>query len=114
MPAYVVLNRGGQRLDDLICWKRVWARIDSSKLVKIRAGAKLAQEHLPDPPTGEKAVRSAVREAAVGQPEGLIRPGKEDDAGIVYPIVREIRWLNRSRSHLRHRPTGSAAHFGPL
>jgi hypothetical protein len=85
------LNQGGHHLGDLVWWTLAEARIDRSTLENIWAGAQLAPEHLPDPPTAEKALKAAVREAAVGQPDRLIRLGKEDDAEIVFAVVRETK-----------------------
>jgi hypothetical protein len=91
-----VLAKGGHHLGDLIWWTLAEARIDRSTLEKIWAGAQLAPEHLPDPPTAEKALKSAVREAAVGQPDRLIRLGKEDEAEIVFAVVRETKHTDGS------------------
>ncbi len=91
-----VLNMGGQHLGDLIWWTLAEARIDRSTLEKIWAGAQLAPEHLPEPPTAEKALKAAVREAAVGQPDRLIRLGKEDEAEIVFAVVRETKHADGS------------------
>jgi hypothetical protein len=85
------LNTGGQHLGDLIWWTLAEARIDRSTLENIWAGAQLAPEYLPDPPTAEKALKSAVREAALGQPDRLIRLGKEDEAEIIFAVVRETK-----------------------
>ena len=85
------LNKGGQHLGDLIWWTLAEARIDRSTLEKIWTSAQLAPEYLPDPPTAEKALKSAVREAAVGQPDRLIRLGKEDEAEIIFAVVRETK-----------------------
>ena len=63
-----VLNRGGQHLGDMIWWTLSDAKIDRSTLENIWAGAQLAPDYLPDPPTAEKALKAAVREAAIGQP----------------------------------------------
>jgi hypothetical protein len=94
-----VLNKGGQHLGDLIWWTLAEARIDRSTLEKVWAGAQLAPEHLPDPPTAEKALKAAVREAAVGQPDRLIRLGKEDEAELVFAVVRETKHTDGSISY---------------
>lgn len=90
------LNQGGQHLGDLIWWTLAEARIDRSTLERIWEGAQLAPEHLPDPPTAEKALKAAVREAAVGQPDRLIRLGKEDEREIVFAVVRETKHADGS------------------
>src|SRR5512137_1344888 len=94
-----VLNKGGQHLGDLIWWTLAEARIDRSTLESIWAGAQLAPKYLPDPPTAEKALKSAVREAAVGQPDRLIRLGKENEAEIVYGIVQEMKLTDGSLAY---------------
>jgi hypothetical protein len=93
------LNQGGQHLGDLIWWTLAEARIDRSTLESIWTGAQLAPEYLPDPPTAEKALKSAVREAAVGQPDRLIRLGKEDETEIVFAVVRESKHTDGSISY---------------
>jgi len=94
-----VLNRGGQHLGDMIWWTLSDAKIDRSTLENIWAGAQLAPDYLPDPPTAEKALKAAVREAAVGQPDRLIRLGKEDEAEIVFAVVRETKHTDGSISY---------------
>jgi hypothetical protein len=94
-----VLAKGGQHLGDLIWWTLAEAKIDRSTLESIWTGAKLALEYLPDPPTAEKALKSAVREAAVGQPDRLIRLGKENEAEIVYGIVQEMKLTDGSLAY---------------
>ncbi len=94
-----VLNKGGQHLGDLIWWTLAEARIDRSTLENIWTGAQLAPEYLPEPPTAEKALKAAVREAAVGQPDRLIRLGKEDEAEIVFAVVRETKHTDGSISY---------------
>jgi hypothetical protein len=91
-----VFNKGGQHVGDLIWWTLNDARIDRSNLQTIWAGAQLAPDLLPDPPTAEKALKAAVREAAVGQPDRLIRLGKEDEAEIVFAVVRETKHADGS------------------
>jgi hypothetical protein len=54
---------------------------------------------LPDPPTAEKALKTAVREAAVGQPERLIRLGLESEKEIVFAVVRETKHEDGSVSY---------------
>ena len=94
-----VLSKGGQHLGDIVYWTLAEARIDRSALEQLWAGAQLAPEHLPEPPTAEKALKAAVREAAVGQPDRLIRLGKEDEAEIVFAVVRETKHTDGSISY---------------
>ena len=93
------LNKGGQHLGDLIWWTLAEARIDRFTLETIWSAAQLAPEHLPDPPTAEKALKSAVREAALGQPDRLIRLGKEDETEVVFAVVRETKHTDGSISY---------------
>jgi hypothetical protein len=86
-----VLRKGDKHLGDLIWWTLADARVDRSTLETIWNSARLAPEFLPDPPTAEKALKAAVREAAVGQPDRLIRLGKEDETEIVFAVVRETK-----------------------
>jgi hypothetical protein len=94
-----VLAKGGQHLGDLIWWTLAEAKIERPTLESIWTSAKLALEYLPDPPTAEKALKSAVREAAIGQPDRLIRLGKEDVAEIVYGIVQEMKLTDGSLAY---------------
>lgn len=85
------LLNGGKHLGDIVYWTLAEVRVDRSTLEAIWAGAQLAPEYLPDPPTAEKALKSAVRESAVGQPDRLIRLGKDDEREIVFAVVRETK-----------------------
>jgi hypothetical protein len=82
---------GGAHLGDIVYWALAEARIDRSTLENIWAGAQLTPEFLPDPPTAEKAFKAAAREAALGQPDRLVRNTKEDEAEIVFAVVRETK-----------------------
>jgi len=93
------LNTGGQHLGDLVWWTLAEARVNRSTLENIWASAHLPLEHLPEPPTAEKALKAAVREAAVGQPDRLIRLGKEDEAEVVFAVVRETKHTDGSISY---------------
>jgi hypothetical protein len=86
-----VLATGGQHLGDIAYWTLAEARIDRSTLENIWASAQLSPAFLPEPPTAEKALKAAIREAATGQPDRLIRLGKEDEAEIIFAIVRETK-----------------------
>lgn len=90
---------GGEHVGDLIWWALAEARIDRPTLESIWATAQLPPEFLPEPPTADKALKLAVREAAVGQPDRLIRLGKEDEAEIVFAVVRERRHADGSISY---------------
>jgi len=86
-----VLKHGERHLGDLIWWTLAEARIDRSTLESVWASAQLSLEFLPDPPTAEKALKAAVRETAVGQPDRLIRLGLESEQEIVFAVVRETK-----------------------
>ena len=81
----------GKHVGDLVWWTLTDARITRSLLESVWSSAGLAPELLPEPPTPEKALKAAVREAAVGQHDHLLRLGKEDDDEIVFAVVRETR-----------------------
>ncbi len=85
------LSTGGAHLGDLIFWTLADARIDRGTLERLWVDAGLGLDLLPDPPTAEKAIKLAVREAQVGQRERLLRLGKEDDEEVVFCVVHERR-----------------------
>ena len=85
------LAHGGQHLGDLIWWTLAEAKIDSSALESIWTGAQLLPSFLPDPPTAEKAFKTAAREAALGHADRLIRLGKEDENEIIFAVVCETK-----------------------
>jgi len=85
------LQTAGEHLGDMLWWTLEDARIGRDRLEEVWQGAGLAASLLPEPPTPEKALRTAVREAQVGQQGHLIRLGKEDDDEIVFAVVEELR-----------------------
>ena len=86
-----VLAGGGAHIGDLLWWTLSNAAIDRSTLESQWASAALAAELFPEAPTAEKALRTAVREAALGQHDRLIRLGKESETEIVFAVVREAK-----------------------
>lgn len=86
-----VLPTGGQHLGDIVYWTLAEARIDRSALENIWTAVQLSPAMLPDPPTAEKAFKTAVRETAVGQHDRLIRLGLETEKEIVFAVVRETK-----------------------
>lgn len=94
-----VLSQGGQHLGDLVYWTLAEARIQRASLESLWSAAQLPVNLLPEEPTAEKAIKTAVRESQVGQQERLIRLGKEDEAEIVYAVVREHRHADGSVSY---------------
>jgi len=89
----------GQHVGDLLWWTLADARISRSLLESVWANAGLSSNWLPEPPTPEKAFRTAVRESQVGQHDYLLRLGKEDDSEIVFAVVLESR---DSDGNVRH------------
>jgi hypothetical protein len=94
-----VLATGGKHLGDIVYWTLSEARIDRSTLENIWAAAQLSPAMLPEPPTAERALKTAVREAAVGQPERLIRLGLESEKEIIFAVVRETKHEDGSVSY---------------
>ena len=84
-------GKGGEHLDDLIFWSLSDARVERLALEALWAGAGLDADLLPDAPTAENALKLAVREAAVGQGDRLLRLAKEDPSEVVFAVVREQR-----------------------
>ena len=80
----------GKHVGDLLWWTLADARVTRSTLESVWANAGLAENLLPEPPTPEKALRTAVRGAQV-QHDHLLRLGKEDDGEIVFAVVAETR-----------------------
>lgn len=96
-----VLATGGNHLGDIVYWTLAEARIDRSTLETIWNAAQLSPAMLPEPPTAEKALKVAVREAAVGQPNRLIRLGLETEQEIVFAVVRETKHEEGSVSYMQ-------------
>jgi hypothetical protein len=84
-----LLESGGEHLGDLIWWTLAEVRINRPTLESIWASAQLLPSLLPEPPTAEKALKTAVREAAVGQANRLIRLGLENENEIVFAVIAE-------------------------
>lgn len=95
------LAKGGQHLGDIVYWTLSEARIDRSTLEHIWNAASLSPAMLPDPTTAEKALKVAVREAAVGQPDRLIRLGLENETEIIFAVVRETKHEDGSVSYMQ-------------
>ena len=83
------LQTAGEHVGDMLWWTLEDARISRDRLEEVWVGAGLSTALLPEPPTPEKALRTAVREAQVGQQGHLIRLGKEDDDELVFAVVEE-------------------------
>jgi hypothetical protein len=83
------LNTGGTHLGDLNFWVLSDAAISRSELESKWKQTGLPHQLLPEPPTLEKAFKLAAREAAVGLGDRLIRLAVDDEATVVFAIVRE-------------------------
>jgi hypothetical protein len=81
----------GKHVGDIIWWQLANARIQRSLLESVWSNAGLSAAWLPEPPTPEKALRTAVRESQVGQHEHLVRLGKEDENELVFAVLLETR-----------------------
>jgi hypothetical protein len=85
------LQTAGPHVGDLLWWALADAEISRSRLEAAWLAAGLSPNHLPEPPTPEKALKLAVRESQVGQSHHLIRLGKEDDNELVFAVLAEQR-----------------------
>jgi hypothetical protein len=83
------LATGGRHLGDLVFWTLADASVDRATFEARWAAAGLAPELLPEPPTTEKALKTAVREAAVGQQSRLIRLAVENEEILTFAVVLE-------------------------
>ena len=83
------LTTQGSHLGDLIWWNLSDARIPRALLEHLWTGTGLALNLLPEPPSAEKALKTAVRECQMGKPDLLIRLGKESEVELVFALVRE-------------------------
>jgi len=84
-------EKSGRHVGDIVWWTLADARISRSHLESVWLAAGLSTAHLPEPPTPERALRTAVREAQVGRREHLVRLGKEDDRELVFAVMLETR-----------------------
>lgn len=84
-------NRGGEPLGDLLWWELVNATVPRRLLQNYWVQAALPTELLPEPPSAEKAFKTAARETQVGHPDHLLRMAKDDEHEVVYGLVVEKR-----------------------
>ncbi len=84
-----VLATGGTHLGDLCFWSLSDAVISRAELEKKWADTGLANNLLPEPPTVSKAFKLALRETQVGLSDTLIRPVIDDEASVIFAVVRE-------------------------
>lgn len=78
-------------LGDVIWWQLAGGEIDSENLARIWNSEMLPPEHLPEPPTAERAFRAALRSAQVGISDRLLRIAQDDADRLVVGIVAEHR-----------------------
>ena len=84
-------NHGGQPLGDLLWWELAAASVSRPDLTKLWVQGGLPTELLPEPPTPEKAFKTAAKEAQVGHPDRLLRLAVENELEVVFGIVSEKR-----------------------
>lgn len=101
-----VLGSAGEHLGDLVWWTLSDASVGRTTLESIWAGAQLAKELLPEPPTAEKALRLAARTCQVGQAEHLIRLAKDEGDELVYAVVREHKPGDGTLTHSQEARVG--------
>ena len=92
------LVTGGDHIGDVVWWTLADARVARAFLQTVWAQAGLAENHLPEAPTPEKALKTAIRDCQAGQPDRLVRLGKETETELIYSVVREQRHDNGSVS----------------
>jgi hypothetical protein len=94
-----VLGIAGEHLGDLVWWTLSEAAVSRATLETLWTGAGLSDALLPEPPTAEKALKTAVRTCQVGVPDKLIRLGKETEDELVFAIIDERRVGDGSLEH---------------
>jgi hypothetical protein len=85
------LTRETPKLGDVVWWELTDARTSCAQLEQVWREAGLAADHLPDPPSSERSLRVAAREAQVGLADRLLRLAKVADDEVVYAVVHEQR-----------------------
>ncbi len=81
----------GPHVGDLLWWTLQEARIRRTDLERLWVGAGLSASFLPEPPTAEKALKTAVRDAQLGVDDHLFRLGKESREELVFALLHEHR-----------------------
>jgi hypothetical protein len=94
-----VLGIAGEHLGDLVWWTLSEAGVSRATLEALWTGAGLSDALLPEPPTAEKALKTAVRSCQVGVVDKLIRLGKDADDELVFAIIDERRVGDGSLEH---------------
>ncbi|MCC6334311.1 MAG: hypothetical protein IT380_10030 [Myxococcales bacterium] len=89
----------GDHLGDVIWWQLADAEVSRTRLETLWLGAGLDKSLLPEAPTAEKALKTAIRETQVGHLEHLLRLGKEDSNEVVFAVVHEAHEADGSLSY---------------
>ncbi len=79
----------GPHVGDLLWWTLQGARIRRTDLECLWVGAGLSASLLPEPPTVEKALKTAIRDAQLGVDDHLFRLGKESRDELVFALLQE-------------------------
>jgi hypothetical protein len=97
--ATAAITSGAEILGDLVWWSLSDARIGRSELLNIWGAAGLDIALIPPEPSGEKAIRTAVKDASVRLDGLIIRPVLHTPETISFAIVREVQGQNGVLSH---------------
>lgn len=73
------LTRETPHLGDVVWWQLADARTSCAYFERVWRDAGLPREHLPEPPSSERSLRVAAREAQVGLTDRLLRLAKAAD-----------------------------------
>ena len=113
------LARGGELIGTLCWWTLSEVRVARAHLEAVWMAAGLDPFLLPEPPTPEKALKLAARQAQLGRPDLLVRLGKEDEREVVFAVVRERHLSNGNLDYVQEarvvlvRTTGDLASDDP-
>jgi hypothetical protein len=104
-----VLAGGGSHLGDLLWWTLSDAAVDRTTLEAHWASANLAPDLLPEAPTANKLLKTAIRESSVGLHDRLVRLPKGTEQEIVFAVVERegklpARWRRATTSRAAVRP----------
>jgi hypothetical protein len=91
----------GAHIGDLLWWTLADAEVSRARLEAVWSGAGLSSTCLPEVPTPERALRTAIRECQVGQHSYLIRLGKQDESELVFAVVLENRDASGNVHHVQ-------------
>jgi hypothetical protein len=91
----------GPHVGDLLWWTLQGARIRRTDLERLWTGAGLSASLLPEPPTSDKALKTAVRDAQLGVDDHLFRLGKDSREELVFALLHEQRDEAGNVEHLQ-------------